>query len=40
MTAASYSVRWGQLCDSDPILGYTTGLPNPNYGISFEMPVP
>ncbi|MBN2197526.1 MAG: dockerin [Polyangiaceae bacterium] len=39
MTTASFAVRWGQLCDSDLFVGSTTGLPNPNYGISFEMPV-
>jgi len=40
MTAASKAVRWGQLRDSDPFVGRTTGRPNPNYCVSFEMAVP
>ncbi len=40
MKAASFSVRWGQLRDSDTFVGSTTNLPNPNYAVSFEMPVP
>ncbi len=40
MTTASRAVRWGQLRDSDPFVGSTTGLPNPNYAVSFRMPVP
>ena len=40
LTGASFAVRWGQLRDSDPFVGYTTGLPNPNYAVSFEMEVP
>jgi hypothetical protein len=40
MTAASKSVRWGQLRDSDPLIGSTTTRANPNYAVSFEMSVP
>ena len=40
MSTASKAVRWGQLRDSDPFVGQTTVLPNPNYCVSFEMPVP
>lgn len=40
MTTASFAVRWGMLRDSDPFVGATSGRPNPNYGISFELPVP
>ena len=36
----STSVRWGQLRDSDPFTGSTTNKANPNYCVSFEMPVP
>ncbi|WP_437580062.1 dockerin [Sorangium sp. So ce887] len=31
---------WGQLRDSDPFVGSTTGAAQPNYAVSFEMPVP
>jgi hypothetical protein len=40
MDGYSRAFRWGQLVDSDPFVGSTTSLPNPNYGVSFEMPVP
>jgi hypothetical protein len=40
LSTASQAVRWGQLRDSDPFVGSTTRLPNPNYGVSFELPVP
>jgi hypothetical protein len=40
MSTASRAVRWGQLRDSDPFVGSTTGEPNPNYGVMFEMLVP
>jgi hypothetical protein len=40
MEGHSGAVRWGQLVDSDPFVGSTTGLPNPNHGVSFELPVP
>lgn len=36
----SGAVRWGQLRDSDPFVGATTNKANPNYCVSFEMPVP
>lgn len=32
--------RWGQLRDSDPFVGATSGTPQPNYAVSFELPVP
>ena len=37
---ASGTARWGQLRDSDPFVGAMTASPQPNYGLSFEMPVP
>jgi lysophospholipase L1-like esterase len=40
MSTASRAVRWGQLRDSDPFRGDTTKRPNPNYCVSFELPVP
>jgi hypothetical protein len=36
----SKAVRWGQLRDSDPFAGVTTTQANPNYCVSFELPVP
>lgn len=36
----SKAVRWGMLRDSDGFAGVTTTLPNPNYSVSFELPVP
>jgi hypothetical protein len=36
----SKSVRWGQLRDSDPFMGATSTIPNPNYAVSFSLPVP
>jgi len=36
----SKAIRWGQLRDSDPFAGNTTKQANPNYCVSFEMPVP
>jgi hypothetical protein len=33
-------VRWGQLRDSDPFVGSTTGLPQPNYAVIFDVPAP
>jgi hypothetical protein len=32
--------RIGQLRDSDPLLGFATKLPQYNYAVSFELPVP
>lgn len=40
MKGGARAVRWGQLRDSDPFIGFTTHLPNPNYAVSFELPVP
>jgi hypothetical protein len=37
---AGGSHRWGQLRDSDPLVGLSTGDPLPNYAVAFEMPVP
>jgi len=36
----SKAVRWGQLRDSDPFAGTTTKQVNPNYAVSFSLPVP
>ncbi len=36
----SKAVRWGQLRDSDPFMGATTKQANPNYAVSFSLPVP
>jgi hypothetical protein len=32
--------RWGLLRDSDPFVGSSTGLAQPNYAVAFELPVP
>lgn len=40
MSVASKAVRWGQLRDSDPFVGSTTNVPNPNYCVSFSLLVP
>jgi hypothetical protein len=40
LSTASHAVRWGQLRDSDPFVGSTTRMPNPNYCVSFELAVP
>ena len=40
LSTASRAVRWGMLRDSDPFAGTTTNLANPNYAVSFELPVP
>jgi hypothetical protein len=32
--------RWGQLRDSDPFVGSTTGRAQPNFAVAFELPVP
>jgi hypothetical protein len=34
------SPRWGQLKDSDPFVGAFTQMPQANYAVSFELPVP
>jgi hypothetical protein len=36
----SLAYRWGQLRDSDAFVGATTKMPNPNYAVSFYLPVP
>lgn len=36
----SKAVRWGELRDSDPFVGGTTMQANPNYAVSFYLPVP
>jgi hypothetical protein len=33
------TVRWGQLHDSDPFVGSTTGLPQTNHCVAFQMPI-
>ncbi len=40
MKVASKAVRWGRLRDSDPFMGTTTMKANPNYAVSFQLPVP
>lgn len=40
MANASNAYRWGQLRDSDPFVGSTTNVPQPNYCVHFELPVP
>lgn len=40
MPVASYAWRWGQLRDSDPFVGTTTRVRQPNYCVHFELPVP
>jgi len=32
--------RWGLLRDSDPFVGYNTHIPQPNFCVAFEMPLP
>ena len=32
--------RWGQLRDSDPFVGATTRMPQPNYAVTFELEAP
>ena len=39
MKVASKAVRWGRLRDSDPFTGSTTKKANPNYSVSFQLPV-
>ena len=34
------TLRWGQLRDSDPIVGHLSGAVQPNYAVSFYIPVP
>ena len=37
---ANGTVRWGLLHDSDPFLGYLTGMPGQNYTVAFQLNVP
>lgn len=37
---ASGTVRWGLLHDTDPFVGYLTGMPGQNYAVAFQMNVP
>jgi len=34
------TVRWGLLRDSDPFVGYLTGMPGQNYAVAFQLSVP
>jgi hypothetical protein len=34
------TLRWGQLRDSDPFVGYATQKAQPNFAVAFELPVP
>lgn len=34
------TTRWGQLRDSDPVVGATTATAQPNYSVAFELAVP
>jgi hypothetical protein len=36
----SGTIRWGLLHDSDPFVGYLTGMPGQNYALAFQMTVP
>ena len=36
----SGTTRWGLLRDSNPVVGATTGMPQPNDAVAFELPVP
>ncbi len=40
MRGASGAYRWGQLRDSDPLVGVASGVAQPNYAVSFELDVP
>jgi lysophospholipase L1-like esterase len=40
LSTASKAVRWGKLRDSDPFVGASSRRSNPNYCVSFELPVP
>ena len=37
---ANGTIRWGLLHDSDPFVGYLTGMPGQNYAVAFQMNVP
>jgi hypothetical protein len=40
MPIASRAFRWGQLRDSDPFVGSSSGVRQPNVCVAFEMDVP
>ena len=40
LSFSNRTLRWGQLRDSDPFLGSTTGVAQPNYAVSFSIAVP
>jgi hypothetical protein len=40
MDTGSKGFRWGRLRDSDPLVGSTTGMSQPNFCVSFDLPVP
>jgi lysophospholipase L1-like esterase len=40
LSTHSNAARWGKLKDSDPFIGSSSGEPNPNYAVSFELLVP
>jgi hypothetical protein len=37
---ANGTIRWGLLHDSDPFVGYLTGMPGQNYALAFQLAVP
>ena len=37
LSFSNRTLRWGQLRDSDPFLGSTTGVAQPNYAVSFSI---
>ena len=37
---ANGTLRWGLLRDSDPFVGYLTGMPGQNYAVAFQLSVP
>ena len=40
LSFSNRTLRWGQLRDSDPFVGATTGVAQPNYAVSFSISVP
>ncbi len=40
LSFSNRTLRWGQLRDSDPFVGATTGVAQPNYAVSFSIQVP
>jgi hypothetical protein len=37
---ANGTIRWGLLHDSDPFVGYLSGMPGQNYAVAFQLAVP